>query len=568
MNHRFCDPYDLCSNNGTSLAEKSIIYRHTHHCMCDEMCSQLKDCCNTSIYYNQQEQKEPISFTCHSFKSCRHQLFIKNTCAKSWKNEEIAWKCSTSSNEKLMPDNLDITTPVSSPTTNITYRNVYCALCNFEENYLHWKIIIICQKEEPLFSSGTREIGVDLDLLVNISKCQLAPQIPPNIAPMYCKNVKIIDSCPDTWTDKRTMELCEQFYFLVRESNNEKRGLLYYRNKYCAYCNGVADSKLQCIFTMKTRTAFNEIYVPEMESDSNGIKAFFDWYTMVALCCSLFFLICHLIVFTFVRRMQNLGGKNLASFCLALILVYGNFLAGDFVQGSMCVMVAIFTYYSFLVAFACMLTMSFDVWKTFWNTTRKLRAVPQKQNLRFSMYSICNWLLPVLPVLFAVYLQFYDTDSALSPKFGKESCWLGSSSILIFFSLPSFLIILTNFAFFIHTLYMIRSNQCNSANQKNLVDFRLYARLALFTGSTWIVGIFLTYFPYVWIKFLFTFLNATQGVFIFIAFTCKKKHFVEFLIRVGILEKSDLTSRTSGFTLDTTSGSRNSNVSRERISSR
>ncbi|XP_076314961.1 uncharacterized protein LOC143227395 [Tachypleus tridentatus] len=65
----------------------------------------------------------------------------------------------------------------------------------------------------------------------------------------------------------------------------------------------------------------------------------------------------------------------------------------------------------------------------------------------------------------------------------------------------------------------ITKNQMKS-NRKN---FRLYSRLALLMGLTWIIGLLAGYIDIEVLWYLFIFFNTLQGLFIFIAFSCIPK---------------------------------------------
>jgi hypothetical protein len=80
----------------------------------------------------------------------------------------------------------------------------------------------------------------------------------------------------------------------------------------------------------------------------------------------------HLAIFVATPRLMNLPAMNLASLCVALLLLYCSHFAGMF-QEPPCVERAVITHYSLLVAFCWMLIISFDVWRTIRRATRKLQ---------------------------------------------------------------------------------------------------------------------------------------------------------------------------------------------------
>lgn len=104
---------------------------------------------------------------------------------------------------------------------------------------------------------------------------------------------------------------------------------------------------------------------------------------------------------------------------------------------------------------------------------------------------------------------------------------------MMFFAVPVLLIILANFTLFIITAVKVRLVQRearNSTQQSNfkseVVRMKLYLRLAVIIGLTWLFGVLMflvdsgTSEIYTYAFFL---LGFVQGVFIFAAFTCKAR---------------------------------------------
>jgi hypothetical protein len=76
---------------------------------------------------------------------------------------------------------------------------------------------------------------------------------------------------------------------------------------------------------------------------------------------------------------MNLPAMNLASLCVALLLLYCSFLAGLFLE-PLCVERAVITHYSLLATFCWMLVISFDVWRNVRQSTRNLQRYSGKSN--------------------------------------------------------------------------------------------------------------------------------------------------------------------------------------------
>jgi hypothetical protein len=108
--------------------------------------------------------------------------------------------------------------------------------------------------------------------------------------------------------------------------------------------------------------------VDKEEEDSN-----LEYITIVGLSLSVGCLALHLAIATATPRLRNLPGMNLASLCVALLLLYCSFLVR--VLGDLpCVALAVVIYYSLLATFCWMLIISFDVWKAIRMSTRTLHV--------------------------------------------------------------------------------------------------------------------------------------------------------------------------------------------------
>lgn len=262
----------------------------------------------------------------------------------------------------------------------------------------------------------------------------------------------------------------------------------------------------------------------------NTYRPYYSVITALGIGVSVICLCVHLIVFAVVKELRNLSGKNLASFCVALLLAYVSFGLGDALDGKLCAANAVCTYYLFTAAFTWMLVMSFDVWRTLRIATKELRVSSGKQWRKFMVYSFCSWVLPAKLALTAVLVDLCPirlVADRFRPRFGVRSCWFGQGpAMLAFFGFPVLLVLVCNAGFFLSSAYMIYSSHSMtrySASPATKRDFRLYARLAVLMGMTWISGLLaaLTDSEILWVVFILS--NASLGLFVFLAFTCRSK---------------------------------------------
>lgn len=250
--------------------------------------------------------------------------------------------------------------------------------------------------------------------------------------------------------------------------------------------------------------------------------------TYVGLGVSTIFLLVHLAVFAVLPEMKNLSGKNLASFCVSLVCSYAAFVAGNWLTGPACYAGAAFTYYAFLTSFTWMLVMSFDCWRSLRLATVELRITTGRQTKKFLVYSAVCWLVPAMLTFVAVAADAVPAvPDRFRPRFGAAQCWFGSkTALLVFFAGPLSAIMAVNISLFVWTAYLIHSSRATirHVNTRHVRrDFRMYCRLAVLMGLTWSTGIAASYTDskYMWI--LFVTLNTFQGLFVFVAFTCRRR---------------------------------------------
>jgi G protein-coupled receptor Mth (Methuselah protein) len=270
--------------------------------------------------------------------------------------------------------------------------------------------------------------------------------------------------------------------------------------------------------------------------------AMLGYITLVGLGISIICLSLHLLATCLVSERSSHGSgssmgnsnsaKNLASLCVALLIAYCSFLAGQLVRDdrSFCVSSAIVTYYSFLAAFTWMFAVSLDIWRSLRLATTQLRTSysGRKQWRKFLLNSVCCWLIPGCIVLASVVVENAapgSVDDEMRPGFGIRPgiCWFSNRrSLLVFFAAPISIIMLLNAIFFTSSALMIYSTTASTSGGPRR-DFRLYLRLAVLMGLTWSVGLLAGFLdtPLLWVVFVV--LNTLQGLFIFLGFTCTEK---------------------------------------------
>lgn len=275
--------------------------------------------------------------------------------------------------------------------------------------------------------------------------------------------------------------------------------------------------------------------------------------SLIGSSISIFCLILHLITFMILPEMRNMPGKNLASLSLTLLLGYTSFLLRHVKSitedRTSCSVLGGIMYGSFLSSFLWTSVISFDAYRTMRLALSELKVCSGQQSTRYALYSIYAFLSAILASIVIAYidanaiqipLTFLSGKNVsstgnptlesidLRPMFNEGFCWFGNrTSLLIFFVLPVGIILAINCVFFVLTSCIIVKMSANSSKLQSSQsmnerhgDFKLYLKLSLLMGLSWILGIIsgLTDNSFLWI--LFILLNTFQGVFILWSFTC------------------------------------------------
>lgn len=288
----------------------------------------------------------------------------------------------------------------------------------------------------------------------------------------------------------------------------------------------------------------------------------------VCLSISVVCLIVHIILFSTLPNTRNLPGKNLLSLSFSLFFAHLLFLLGINARETIgywpCAAVGALIHWFYLAAFFWMNVMGFEIWKTFANTTAMISHhnsfMSGRRRSTFILYSAYAWITPTLIVALGLGFDFTHLADTYAPSYGSHFCWIGNKAgLALFFILPMAVLLTANFIFFAITAWTIVQHRRSSKPAKlqtqvsdevpsfdseskkgkktgmHLIQssakkavklqirFMLYVKLALIMGLGWMFGFIagLADRPELW--YLFILLNALQGAFIFIAFSCKQK---------------------------------------------
>ncbi|XP_065210694.1 uncharacterized protein LOC135838835 [Planococcus citri] len=119
--------------------------------MCDEKCSTYGDCCEDSEYYNMTAHQLKRSFACEKT-LLDGPIYMINKCAPGYANPTMIKYCENPSPVDLVENFLTgIAVAIVCVEKNITYKNAYCAICNYETEFEFWNPKFYFKLIEPDF---------------------------------------------------------------------------------------------------------------------------------------------------------------------------------------------------------------------------------------------------------------------------------------------------------------------------------------------------------------------------------------------------------------------------------
>ncbi|XP_035209430.1 uncharacterized protein LOC118183926 [Stegodyphus dumicola] len=234
--------------------------RHTAfnetNCECDHLCSIFNDCCEDSLYRTSTSQVS--RWTCMPFGNEPNMgAYAVNKCSRDFTGpQELQHKCQ---DENDISDPL-FSIPVTDVSLHLTYKNRYCAECNFvpPSSLISWLVLLECKSLEYIsdvadnyiwnnlkYRSDVGQWGVELNNDTNqFHSCNLIFDMP-----FYLRNdvrlcrANLVSTCPSTWRQLSVKKACESYMAMVYKAGNDDQA---FRNPHCALCNDISADVLSC----------------------------------------------------------------------------------------------------------------------------------------------------------------------------------------------------------------------------------------------------------------------------------------------------------------------------------
>ncbi len=284
VNSLYCNEHVKCSAQTippTSETQKftSELPIWFETCNCDQNCYNFGDCCLDAPSVESNPLKEWSTLSVNLSPKFSYTILMKTKCPPEWSNKKVREMCEnigfSEDQDFLISEfghfislNKDefLLWYVSSKTTQITYRNIYCGLCNNETELESWTQKMKCVKNEngekcsPVYYS----LAPDFIIQEKVKRKPIQIQISStcNIG-WYKTNIQLNSS--------QTIEIvknCARFYAPVVVQDNVLKKLTAFKNEFCAICRGYHENQLICPIDSEQR------FQHQLSAQFNSLKIF------------------------------------------------------------------------------------------------------------------------------------------------------------------------------------------------------------------------------------------------------------------------------------------------------
>lgn len=305
----------------------------------------------------------------------------------------------------------------------------------------------------------------------------------------------------------------------------------------------ICSDTIQKIFDEFPDTGVSRLNSTTENSENNSSEAI-QILSFICVIISIVFSFFTFITYVFFKELRTQPGVNNMLLAASLIISQCLFLFGfnqaPNVSAAGCTALGVLIHYSWTVFLVWMSICTFHMFRVFSkNQTSAAKFNILKTTL---IYTVSCVILSCIPVCLNIIIwSVENTGSGIG--YGGSYCYLTQSDFYIYIlSIPLALIVATNITLYVVVVVHIertRSKIQSSSSGDNSL-FSAYIKMSTITGATWIFGFIFMFTEQTWAEYLFVLLNASQGLFIFLAFMVNRK--VLELYRELLLKKKKKTN--------------------------
>uniref|UniRef100_A0A1E1XEH3 Putative class b secretin-like g-protein coupled receptor gprmth5 n=1 Tax=Amblyomma aureolatum TaxID=187763 RepID=A0A1E1XEH3_9ACAR len=166
-------------------------------------------------------------------------VYMCTRCARNWKDDEVRREC-----EEELAGATDpfLTIPVTSRSTNVTYKNVRCAVCNRDFNVKMWTAFLRSLTDKAM--QACPHFGHPSQCPVFLGCPDFMHGKRPQQYFRVCRS-DLVSDCPADFHDRnsRLRDGCHAYFAPVQDLLTGVN----YKNFYCALCYGVSMTDIACV---------------------------------------------------------------------------------------------------------------------------------------------------------------------------------------------------------------------------------------------------------------------------------------------------------------------------------
>ena len=246
--------------------------------------------------------------------------------------------------------------------------------------------------------------------------------------------------------------------------------------------------------------------------------------SLLCVCVSIVSLLITIVMFIVTPSLHSHPGLDTLILCVFLLLAQ-TFYQFGVGQVSLphwaCSMIGAICHLLWLCVMVAMHVCSLDMFFIFRKLEQmKFESLHKKVVKRIGYILTMSLLFVVINIIVSL-----SKSGGEDVGYGGIICYISSSLMqIVTFVIPSILAIVTNIGLFIFVAIHIKRSSIQNAGMKQERNyFEIYARLSTLTGFTWIVGFLLLIIPNEVLEYMFILLNASQGLFVMVAFIFNKR---------------------------------------------
>ncbi|XP_077490001.1 uncharacterized protein LOC144100948 [Amblyomma americanum] len=238
-------------------------FHRANVCRCDDACIKFGDCCRDApalLAMTSGGVGPSVEWECVRVRSDMQATWVRRACKAGWSgSDEVRRKCENGADRRVTDPNG--MAPVTSPRTNVTYANVFCAVCNDDfEDARRWKVNLDCKEFYGLINMTGEDIRNNIQLdptntswgvwftapgdIPRFFACVLE-YAPQNLSSAYTCS-PFVSTCDPSWAGTETEKLCQSYQSVINVYG------MNYRNPECMVCNNDTAALQICGFYSDT----------------------------------------------------------------------------------------------------------------------------------------------------------------------------------------------------------------------------------------------------------------------------------------------------------------------------